>query len=150
MKKEGFTIIEMLVVVFIILSLFVSSIYISNNFYQKRTLENFTNELRSNIEQSRSYAIYKNNDNYGVKIIGSQYFIFKGASYQNRDTNFPLEIYDVPSNIIIQSTISEIDFQQRTGNLINYSLVEFFVNLENKAMKIQVNNLGFITIINLS
>lgn len=143
-SKSGFSLIEVVIVIFILSTLAGLLFLISLNFYQNHHLDDFTQNFLVHLKKARAYAIYRNTD-YGIKIFDNDYYIFEGQDFISRN---PIkdEKFIIPSSIDIVGSITEFVFQRRTGYLKNYDQVEIMLIFGNKTKKIQINNVGLIFI----
>lgn len=111
---KGFTIVEMLVVVSIIIILAgLSSVHftsIISNTNLDVSIQTVTGQLQR--AQILSQAV-KEDSTWGVRISSGQVVVFKGSDYINRDPNFD-EISSVPE-VIIFSGLSEVVFSKMYG-----------------------------------
>lgn len=143
-SKTGFSLMEVVIVIFILSSLAGLLFLISFNFYQNQHFDDFIQNFLMQLKKARTYAIYHNTD-YGIKIFDSDYYIFEGQDYISRN---PLkdESFIIPSSIDIVGSITEFVFQRRTGYLKNYDQIEIMLIFGNKTKKIQINNVGLVFI----
>lgn len=139
-SKAGFSLVEIVIVIFILSILSGIVFFTSLNFYQSQNLDDFSQDFFGQLDKARLYAIYRNTE-YGIKILDSEYYIFEGQNYISRN---PLkdERFIIPSSINIIGSITEFVFQRRTGYLKDYDQVEFIIVFSNKTKKIQINRLG--------
>jgi len=113
---KGFTLVETLTVIFIIIVMILISVYAFVSLQKKSgldaTVEQLINVIRT--AQSRTLAS-EGASQYGVYFESSQYTLFKGSDYGSRDPSFDkvyeisLEIYDI--NLID----SQVVYDRLTG-----------------------------------
>lgn len=115
-RFKGFTLIEILSFIGILVLIFSISIPISLNFYKSYILQSITETILNSLKKARQDAIFGYYDSdFGVYFdnIQKKFIVFKGTSFSSRDQSFDL-IYDVPSFIEF-SGLSEIVFRKITG-----------------------------------
>jgi len=114
--KKGFTLIEMVLVIAIIGLLGALTVPLYQSFQVVTNRQSITSELVASLRRAKLKAIAADSDSsWGVAIGANQKItIFKGADFQNRDQNFD-EVADIPANVSIESTISQIIFSKESG-----------------------------------
>jgi Tfp pilus assembly protein FimT len=114
----GFTLIETLLVVGIIVVVFSFSVPYGLNFYKNQLVNETQINIIDALERARHSAILQKNDsNFGLalnKIENSNsYVVFQGADYDNRVTDQD-DIYPVISEVVF-SGLGEVVFSKLTG-----------------------------------
>lgn len=116
MKKyrEGFTLVELLVILALIGLTGLVSVPFYTRFFTQNAVSNTYDQLLSQLRRSQTYAIAgKQNGPWGVHNGGTQLVLFQGSSYAGRNTGFD-EKFSVNSNITV-SGFTDIIFAQVTG-----------------------------------
>lgn len=154
MKKQGFTLIEVLVVIavlMIILTLSVASFYtLTRRTDLDTTRDNIVSDLNAAknktlaSESAAQYGIYFNNSSSPHK-----YVLFKGPGYILRDTSFD-QIHNLPSTVEISSinlngSTNEIVFNRLEGNTNNYGAIVLHSLSTNETRDIYVYSGGGIS-----
>ncbi len=117
LKNKGFSIIEMLVVIGILLLLIQIGLFISLDFYGTYSYSSVRNELVTILNKARSRAMVNlNQSNHGIKILDNpaSLVIFQGYSYASRTAELD-EFFSLSISPEI-SGMSEVVFNQITGN----------------------------------
>jgi len=142
---KGFTLIEILIVIFLIsiLAFFFASVGL--NFYKSQQLESQTQTILQTLRRAQLNAMSVELDSsFGVYLTNDSYILFKGSSYaNNRDPQYD-EVFDLPE-IINVSGLSEITFSKFegkpnvTGNII--------LNSGGESRTININKFGTISLV---
>jgi len=141
-QNQGFTLMELLIVIGIIVFLSVILLPISLNFYQSQILNKTTDQLVWFLKQARSNALSQmNNFSFGLYFDQKQIVLFQGESYQARQIDQDLNL-PIPNSIKI-SGLEEIVFAKATG-LPNQS-AKITLSSEQGTREIQVNEIGLIS-----
>ncbi len=118
--KQGFTLIEVLLVVAVGVVIFAFSAPYSLNFYRSQLLNEAQSNIISALQQARHDAVLQKNDSaFGVHMIPESYTIFQGEDFDDdegvngRDSNQD-EVYSVISSITF-SGVTDIYFNKLTG-----------------------------------
>jgi len=140
---DGFTLLEILLVIGIISILLILIIPVSLDFYRNQELETQTQFLIQTLRRAQLKAMSVEFDSsYGVYISNQNYILFKGNSYLTRDARYD-EVFNVPG-IISMSGISEVVFSKlegkpsTTGNII--------LSINSGAETISINGIGRINL----
>ncbi len=137
--REGFTILEMLVVLGILAVIFGLGLIVSLDFYRQKILSVERDAVVSVLRRARSEALNNvNQSNHGVYLAGSNYVIFQGNYYASRNPSFD-EIFD-KSNGVTVGGLSEIVFSSLAGG----ANVSGTVSLSNgtQILNVSVNSEG--------
>lgn len=122
MKSQGFTLIEILLVVGISVLIFAFSTPYSLNFYRTQLVEEVRNNVISALQQARHNAVLQKNDSsFGVTLseVSDSYVLFQGEDYNDadgvngRDSSLD-EVYPVISEITF-SDLTDVVFSKLTG-----------------------------------
>lgn len=115
-KNKGFSLIEMIVVMGMMLVVFYFSVPYGINFYRSQMLEAARGNIINALEQARHNAILQKNDsNFGVTLsqVANSYVVFQGTAYGTRavdqDEIFPL------SADIAYTGLTDVIFYKLTG-----------------------------------
>jgi len=113
-KGAGFTLIELMIVVALIIMFSALVLPMSFNFFQEATLKDQVRNIENSLRKAQAMAITGQEDSSaGVKITQSECIIFEGESYDNRrekaDTIIPFPVS------LSLSGADEIVFQKSTG-----------------------------------
>ena len=129
LKKEGFTLIEILVVSGILMIIFLLSINVLSFLYKKTELDASKDNIITSLkmaknrtlasEQSAQYGIY-----FDTTSDPDRYIFFQGFNYASRNVSLD-EIYGLPrtveiSNINLEGGTNEIIFNRLDGSTGNY------------------------------
>ncbi len=114
--KKGFTLIELIIVVGLVIMLSSLTLPVGFNFFQESTLRDQARNLESSLRKAQAVAISGRGDaNAGIKIAENSYIIFEGSSYENRRSSLDIII---PFSISISpGGNDEIVFEKTTGKL---------------------------------
>lgn len=139
--KTGFSLIEMLLVLVILVLLAAVSLPLALNFYQNQQLEVKENEVVQALRKAQFRAMAgKEDSSFGVYFFSNKFILFKGASFLSRDSRFDEE-FEMPK-AISRSGLSEIVFSKLegipslTGNII--------LSAGNRSETISINGIGTI------
>lgn len=147
--KKGFTVIEILLVLFLLtVSVSLTLLYYRSaqtNADLKNQVESFASYLR--VEQSNAEAGL-NDTSHGIHLEENSYFSFEGAAYDPMDvTNFE---YPLPASIIIQNINlngggSDIVFTQPNGETSNFGTLDFYSAASTTTKTVTIKSNGVIT-----
>jgi type II secretory pathway pseudopilin PulG len=117
--KKGFSLIEMLVIIGILVILISMSASALLLFRKESDLSNNAEEIVSALRRAQNKSLASEaGGHYGVYFNSSQYILFKGEDYVSRDSSFD-EINELPNNIEIYEIDlaggNEIVFDRITG-----------------------------------
>ncbi len=139
--KQGFTLVEILVVVAIILFLAAIMVPISLNFYKMQVFNETHERAVGLLKQARSNAfVQKNNADFGLYFGDKQMVLFQGPSYDQRNESQDLSL-KLPALVEI-SGLSEIVFSQ--GSALPKQSGSLFIKLGQKQKEIIINEQGLI------
>ena len=152
-KDDGFTIIEIMIVIAILTILFTVVVF-DFVLTQKRTdLNNGVQEFVTTLKFAQSRAISSDtNSQYGVylntAVSPNQYVVFKGLDYASRDTSYD-QNYFLPANIEFYAISlgggSEVVFNKLTGSTVQQGSVSLRDRIDVTQNKtIYVSNSGTI------
>lgn len=114
MKNAGFTLIEILLSIAVIVIIAGISIPVYQSFQVRNDLDIATVETAQTLRRAQMLAQAVDGDtSWGVNIQSGSLTLFKGASYATRDSSFD-ELFDIPTSIV-PSGASEIIFTKFSG-----------------------------------
>lgn len=112
--KNGFTLIELILVIALVAIIGSFSAPVYTSFISKNNLENKTFEIKGVLTKAQNNTISgKQNSNWGVYFLPNQFLLFAGDSYASRNSALD-EVHSLPSSVSV-SGISEIVFQRPRG-----------------------------------
>jgi len=112
--KAGFTLVELMLVVSLMVLLGVLVFPISVSFYQTQIINDVQAGLTASLRESQMLAISgKDDSSFGVYLQDGSYTLFTGESYLGRDENKD-EIVSIAPNVSVDGP-TEIIFSQLTG-----------------------------------
>jgi len=142
MFKKGFTLIEIMLSVTIIIFLAVLVLPTSVSFYQTQQLDAATDGVIQSLRRAQLKALSQGDNNFGVYVGSgqtSQYFLFTGNSYEDRTDE---EIFEI-SNSISFSGVSEVLFSKTQGKPILTGTGNDIILTQNTQTKtININEVG--------
>ncbi len=114
--KKGFTLIELMIVVALIIMFSGLTLPVGINFYQESTLKDQARNLENSLRKAQAMAMTGRGDsNAGVKITQNEYIIFEGESYKPGEYREETKII-IPFPIALSASgADEIVFQKSTG-----------------------------------
>jgi type II secretory pathway pseudopilin PulG len=111
---NAFTLVEILVVIFLISILGFFLFSVGLNFYKSQQLESQTQTILQTLRRAQLKAMSVELDSsFGVYFTDQNYILFKGNSYAERDPQYD-EVFDLPE-IIDVSGLSEVVFLKFEG-----------------------------------
>jgi prepilin-type N-terminal cleavage/methylation domain-containing protein len=114
MKTQGFTLIEMMLVIAIAAMIFLFSTPYGLTFYRTQLVEEMRSELIDALGRAKHNAVLQKNDSsFGVHIVAGNYIIFQGADYASRTTDQD-EIFPVINEITFAG-LSDVTFSKLEG-----------------------------------
>ncbi|KKR55704.1 MAG: hypothetical protein UT92_C0001G0047 [Candidatus Curtissbacteria bacterium GW2011_GWA1_40_24] len=114
-SKNGFTIIEITIVIAIMAAIFGFTAVFGMSFYRQYSFFSEKNNLVAILRKARSRAMSNINQSaHGIYIGSSQYVLFQGSSYASRDSQFD-QIFD-KSKAVSASGLNEAVFSPSRGD----------------------------------
>lgn len=111
---RGFTLIEILTVMALLMLIGAFIIPYSYEFYQLQKFEDITSNIITNMNKARNQALFQKSDSpFGVKFFSGYYVVFEGNAYATRNTAKD-ERFDLPNDLII-SGLDEVIFHKLTA-----------------------------------
>lgn len=113
-SRAGYTLIEMILVIAILLLLGAMSAFIYSRFYLVNAVSNSAEMVIFSVRKAQHYSMVgKRDGNWGVALTGGAILVFNGTSTATRNTAFD-ESWDVPNNVSF-SGFNETIFSRITG-----------------------------------
>ena len=138
MKKHGFTLIEVLVVI-VVLAIISSAGVGAYSAFRSRNALAVTEELiisHAREAQLRAYAQLRNS-NWGIHVSSTAVTIFAGSSFASRDTQQDIQTV-FPGNVVVSTT--DIVFFLQTGRTVGTTTIP--ISYEDLHTTISVSSLG--------
>lgn len=115
-NRSGFTFIEIILVLAIIMVVGVTSAALSNAFFVRESLETAFEMLRSDMRKAQLYTMSgKNASMWGVALRDGDLVVFRGSGYDYRDDTYDERIA-LPRGVTL-SGFDEAVFEQESGRL---------------------------------
>lgn len=138
--KKGFTLIEVMIVVALMITIGVFSMVFYGSFILRNAASDAESMLVGSLRKAQWNSMMgKYYDSWGVKVLGDTVTVFRGNSYASRVSGFD-EVFILNPNISISGT-DEWVFSRLTGETNAGSIV---VQGGNSTKNIAVNNQGII------
>jgi prepilin-type N-terminal cleavage/methylation domain-containing protein len=142
-SKKGFTLIEVVLSLSVLLILSAASLPIIWPYLTQNDLEVATQVTTESLRRAQVLAMAQKKDSsWGVKIQANNVIIFQGTSFENRDNSF-----DELINFLITLQVSgpdEIIFEKLSG-IPNQNGNIVLSNSENQSKSVNINSKGLIT-----
>jgi len=143
-KSKGFTLIEVILVLAIIIAMVVLSIPFYQSFQIRTQLSNTSQEITQTLRYSQSKAMaIEDYSNFGLHFESDKYVLFRGNSYNPTDSYN--EVYDLVETLSISVNLNgggnDIIFDRLKGSTSNYGTVTI-TSVNNESKIITVNSLG--------
>lgn len=142
---KGFTLLEILLIILIVIFLAALTIPLGLNFYKNQQLYAHTQGILQTLRRAQVKATSVELDsNFGVYITNDNYTLFKGNFYEevDRDTQYD-EIFDLP-RIITVSGLLEVVFLKFEGNPSVTGNIS--INSDGQSRTININEVGRINL----
>lgn len=138
--RQGFTLIELVLVVGLIMIVATATMSIGSSWYNLNNFDNAFNMTLSSLRKAQAYAIdNKNNSVWGVCLTGRTIRLFSGSCASPTIKND----YQLPDNAVI-SGLSTVTFSSRRGEpSASQSII---LTVADKTKTISINLLGGIDI----
>jgi len=152
-KKRGFTLIEVLISISIII--IIASIATPNliEFKRQQTLKNTTEDVLSLLNKARNNTIAsKESKNYGIRFFSDKVILFRGLTYTESTDN---EVVNFDSFVTIPSVGGinllgggdEVVFSRLTGDVANYGTIRIeLVNDSERKKIITISKIGIMSV----
>ena len=115
--KKGFTLIEIILGVALIIAMGALTAPFGLSLYNMQINKSVTDEVYTALKKAQAYSTYrKGNDQYGIKFVGDNFVLFKGATYDAGETlNESSSLYSATTTFSISLPSAEISFATSTG-----------------------------------
>jgi type II secretory pathway pseudopilin PulG len=137
---KGFSLIEALLALLIIVFLAALIFPLSLNFYKNQQLQTHSQQILQTLRRAQLKAMAVEQDSsFGVYITNDNYTLFKGNSYATRDSQYD-EVFDLPQIITVQGAPREAVFSKfegkpaRPGNIV--------LSNDGESQTININGIG--------
>jgi len=138
-KEKGFTLVELMIVLAILVFLIAVSLPLAINFYQTRQLDIHTQGIVQALRRAQMKAMSVEADSsFGVYITSDQYILFKGDTYAARDVGYD-ETFDLPENLSV-SGLSGVVFSRLKG--APSSTGTTILTIDNRSGSVNINEIG--------
>ena len=138
--KKGFSLIELLVVVAIIVVISGLGLFVGLDFYKTYALSSERDIVIGILMKARNRAANNFNESgHGIYINSDGYTVFQGSSYASRNQTYDELIKRI--NSVTSSGLQEIVFEQLTGNLTT-SAGDVMLSNGVKSINISLNSEG--------
>ena len=139
-KNNGFSVIELILVMGILTLLLSISIPPGITFYKTREFNVHKNGIVQSLRRAQLKAMSIEDDSpFGIYVSsGRQYVLFKGDSYATRDSSYD-EIFDLPNNFQVLG-VSEFVFSKLSGTTSNIGTTTLIADTFSE--DIHINELG--------
>lgn len=134
-KKNGFTIIELLIVIGLLVIIFSTVFAIQGRFLVNTYLDTNTEQIVQQLRLAQMRSITKFEDSeWGVYFAEDKFVLFKGADYESRDQSYDI-VTNLPSSLILSSfdfngDTDYIVFDKVSGETQNHGSLQIFDNQE--------------------
>ena len=114
MKKNGFTLIEIIITVSLLLIILSIGVPYGLRYFRTERLNSASRNLLATLRLAQAYAMNQKGDSdFGVIIQGDKFIFFQGTDYSSRNPAFD-QVFDFSDQIEV-SGIHEIVFAKLTG-----------------------------------
>lgn len=142
LKRNGFTMIELLLVVAIMGLVSGFSVPIYQSFLVKNDLDTAIISISQQIKRAQSLSVSGLEDSlWGIKLETGKAIIFKGSDFSSRDILFD-EIFEIPKSISI-SGVNEIIFSKLYGNPSSFGVITL-TSVNSDSRDIIINQKGVV------
>lgn len=139
--SKGFTILEMLFVIGILMAMFAIGVPVAFDFYTNYELVTERDNLVSILNHTRGESMTgEGSDSHGVFLGANSYTVFEGPSYASRFTQFDRNISRV--DLIQVTGPSELVFESLSGRSVSSS---FTLSNGVRSFTVNVNAEGLVT-----
>lgn len=140
--KNGFTLMEMTLVVSLIGIITISAIPLSQRYFVRgklsATIQQFVSTAR--YAQTLSQSAF-DDTSWGVYVGASAITLFRGSTYATRSTAYDQSVA-YPTTMVVSGTV-EYDFLKRTGRTTGGTIT--FTDVQGNTKNVQVNTVGMMT-----
>lgn len=141
LTSKGFTLIETIVVLAIIMTIGSSVAFATSAFLAGNSLKNTTGQLVSVLRTAELNAMSgKQDSKWGVNLSSTSITLYSGNSYQTRNAAFDV-VYEIPQTVSVAT--SDIVFEKVTGDT-NSASIQISSGID--SITISVNEAGTVNI----
>lgn len=136
---RGVTLLELMIVVGISTLLVAVFLPMGINFYKTRQLDVYHQGIVQALRRAQLKAMAMENDySFGLYLTSEQYVLFKGSSYDNRDSAYD-EVFNLSDNLEVTG-LSEIVFSKLNG--IPSDIGTINLTIDSQSETISINEIG--------
>ncbi len=151
LRKRGFTLMEMIVVLALIVFVIAGLSFPVVNFLEQSSLNNASQELMAQLKKAQSYALMNlQASRWGVYLDNeNQRFVFFRGDTWNQSPSSHIE-FPLPSKIQFQNISldrgnPQVIFEPNTGNTLDFGSFQIYnINRPDNPYTLSVNQLGII------
>lgn len=141
MNQRGFTLLEVLLSVAIIVMLAGLSLPVFTSFNNRNDVDLATQSLTDALRRAQVYARgVKADDQWGVNVQTGTITVFKGANFSARDTNYD-EVTATPTTLV-PSGITEVTFAKNSATPSTSGSIVLNSSLVNQTKTVTINAKG--------
>jgi Tfp pilus assembly protein FimT len=112
MRRDGLTLLEMLITVGIVTALFLAAVPSFWNFLNTYQMDALANDLAQVLRLAQQKSMSGEADDvWSVHLVsgsGGSFTLYRGSTYASRDTNYD-EVHDLPSSLTLTYTVPDAD-----------------------------------------
>lgn len=143
MRKNGFTFIELLLMVVLISILAAMTPVFYSRFLLQNAVANTSDQMIGSLRKAQIYAMMsKQGSSWSVNYSSNAITLYKGTNFASRDSSFD-ETFDLNPNVAV-SGITDISFARLTG-VPTPSSTTITINFGNNSDTITVNSQGVVS-----
>lgn len=143
-NNRGFTLIEVLIGIAILSALIGLGLFLSMDFYRTFTSQADKSMFISILQKARTQSLSNiNQREHGVKLVGGNFILFQGPSYDGRDASFD-EIFPAnPAMAVVWPAPSEVVFGRLSGNVdASFLIGDIIITSHGRTATISFNTEG--------
>ncbi len=142
---KGFSLLEILIVITILIAISGLAVPIYRNFYGVQQLDGAVDELTANLYLIQGRALNGFSDSsWGIHWAGTEYTIFQGSDYDTRsDFSFDQTV-PIPDSLSLTAT-ADVIFNQLTGQSDSAVTITISNSRVNETKTITINQEGLIS-----
>jgi prepilin-type N-terminal cleavage/methylation domain-containing protein len=140
---RGFTLIELVIVLAIMLMLSAIVGTLSSNTLPKNQLQSESETIVENLRRAQALTIAGKQDQlWGVHLTSSTLTLFAGTSYATRDTQYD-QVRSLPAGLSV-SGLTDVVFEAITGETTNTGTTTLTADATSETVSITVNARGLV------
>lgn len=145
MARAGFTLVELLIVLAIVLLILSLTGTIATNTYPKSQLRANAGLVAQTLREARSYTIARRHESvWGVHLTATDMTLFAGGSYETRNTSYD-QVHAFPSGITV-SGLNDVVFDALLGTTSQAGTITLTSSATGESMTITVNAQGNVSL----